>query len=258
MATIGQVRVGRRIHHPHFQEPSYPGFTPIVVMRNTHSYGKLSPYCIRVPVSGFPDGVIHENYWQFLKVYPQVPPRIVTLSEKDKTIAWTHEGCIQVDDQGDVTPEWDDWRIRGFSSENFIRFPNGSDPKDRAACLYAKTLNEDGTVSAERLDLIPARKKNYVKTYCENVQHHSLFKQLQLRLLSGENLLIIEVDGPHQESLDYYKQKYKVGHNFIVNSTILVTVETMIIMINDPRHSFGHGYALASKLLGIEDQIINS
>jgi hypothetical protein len=45
--------------------------------------------------------------------------------------------------------------------------------------------------------------------------------------MQGENLLIIEVDGPHQEDLQYYKDKYGVSDNFIENGTMLVTKDNI-------------------------------
>jgi hypothetical protein len=40
-------------------------------------------------------------------------------------------GYIQIDAEGNVTPEW-----------NNIQFPVGSNPKDRASCQFSLTLNE--------------------------------------------------------------------------------------------------------------------
>ena len=40
-------------------------------------------------------------------------------------------------------------------------------------------------------------------------------------------------DGPHQELLEYYKNKYNVNNNFIVIHTILVNKDNMEILLND-------------------------
>ena len=61
--------------------------------------------------------------------------------------------------------------------------------------------------------------------------------------------MIIEVDGPKQESLSYYMQEYNVGQEFIVENTIDCTEKNMEIMLNDTKHPFGHGYCLAMCLL---------
>ena len=84
-----------------------------------------------------------------------------------------------------------------------------------------------------------------------------MFRDLQKRLEKGENLLIIEVDGPCQSSLDYYKQKYNVNDNFIENHTMLVNQQNINIMLNDPKHPFGHGYCLAMALMNKETDWLN-
>jgi hypothetical protein len=95
------------------------------------------------------------------------------------------------------------------ATQSWVRFPVGSNPVERAKCQFSLTLKDNGTVDYTRkLDYVQSRKETYGKVYCENVKRHSLFKELQRRLDAGENLLIIEVDGPHQESLSYYKEKY--------------------------------------------------
>jgi hypothetical protein len=72
-------------------------------------------------------------------------------------------------------------------------------------------------------------------------QYNQLLKSLQ----KGQNLLIIEIDGPHQESLPYYQANYGVSSDFIQNDTMLATPGNLQIMLNDTKHAFGHGYCLA-------------
>jgi hypothetical protein len=113
----------------------------------------------------------------------------------------------------------------------------------------------DGTIDEDnKLDYVESRKKIYVKEYCRLVKKHPKFKELKKRLEKGENLLITEVDGPHQESLDYYKEKYGVDDNFIQDDTIIVSENNINIMLNDPKHPFGHGYCLAMALLEKDEE----
>lgn len=102
------------------------------------------------------------------------------------------------------------------------------------------------------LNYIEGRKEIYVPIYCELVKKQDKFYELKERLDSGENLLIIEVDGPHQESLDYYKEKYGVDDDFIENHSMEALDENLTIMLNDEKHPFGHGYCLAMALLDLE------
>jgi hypothetical protein len=84
------------------------------------------------------------------------------------------------------------------------------------------------------------------------VKTQPLFKTLVDKLSSGINLLIIEVDGPHQEAIDHYKTKWNVKSDFIEQSTMLATPENLTIMLNDDKFPFGHGYCLAMALLDLE------
>jgi len=123
-----------------------------------------------------------------------------------------------------------------------VRYPVGF--KNRSSVLYALKKN-----SNKQLDYVSARKQIYIPVYCTLVKKEKLFKKLQNKLNNGKNLLIIEVDGPHSESLDYYKKEYNVDDNFIKNDTMLVNKVNINIMLNDTKHPFGHGYCLALVLL---------
>ncbi len=67
-------------------------------------------------------------------------------------------------------------------------------------------------------------------------------------LQAGKKLLIIEVDGPRQESLDYYINKYGVDDHWIKSNSIEVNQKNMDIILNDDQHFFGHGYCSATAL----------
>ena len=93
-----------------------------------------------------------------------------------------------------------------------------------------------------------SRKNLYLPLYVSMVQKEPQFKFLLDKVKNGTNVLIIEVDGPHQESLEYYKEKYNVSEDFIENSTMLATCDNLNIMLNDTKHPFGHGYCLGIAL----------
>lgn len=94
-----------------------------------------------------------------------------------------------------------------------------------------------------------ARKEIYIPLYTDAVRSTEKFAKLKARLEKGENLLIIEVDGPQEESLNYYKETYDVEDDFIEKDSILITPDTINIMFHDTQHNFGHGYCLAMALL---------
>lgn len=107
----------------------------------------------------------------------------------------------------------------------------------------------DGKIDPRPLNYIQGRKVIYAPLYERLVRKQPLFESLQRRLNAGENLLVIEVDGPHQESLDYYKQTYGVDDDFIQNGTMLCTERNLSIMLNDATHPYGHSYVLSAALL---------
>jgi len=124
-----------------------------------------------------------------------------------------------------------------------IRYPVGYN--HRSKCLFAiKDLN-----NPVPLDYVQSRIQIYLPLYVELVRKEAQYTELLNKVRRGENILIIEVDGPHQESLDYYKEKYNIGDDFIQNKTMLCTKENLNIMLYDTKHAFGHGYCLAVALL---------
>lgn len=263
MTAIGKIRVGRLEYRygSIIYEPYYEEYLPIKIMIKNDpkngEYGAISPFNVRVPVNGYPLEVIHENYWQFLKVYEKTPPIKQYFSKYDNRIRWEYDECIQINNNN-VTAEWYKWKDKGFNSQNWIRYPVGTKPEERAKCKYSLTLNDDGTVNeSNKQTYISSRKVTYVTKYVENVIKYKEFLQLKKILLSGQNILIIEVDGPHQESLPYYIEKYGVNKNFIINNTVEVTVKNMKILLNDEKHAFGHGYCAAMELLEITNEVLN-
>jgi hypothetical protein len=225
--------------------PCYEGFKNVIVMTKSSKYGELGPYLLRDD-----EGHIMENIWQFSKVYPHVPKSTQYYSQWDRTVIWDHPEERHIDPEGRLTTEYLVWRSKGFSNEYAVRYPVGM--KYHHTCVGSFIMGE--TVM---YGYIAARKKIYLPVYCELVRKQPLFDKLKQDLDSGINLLIIEVDGPHQESLGYYRETYKVSDDFIVNHTMLATEHNLKIMVNDTKHAFGHGYCLASALLDLTNVLIS-
>ena len=102
------------------------------------------------------------------------------------------------------------------------------------------------------LPYVAARKRIYLPLFLKLVKTQSQFSELCRLVESGKNILIIEVDGPHQESLPYYQSTYDVPQDFIQDDTIVADPAYMDIMLNDEKYAFGHGYCLA---LAIQDAL---
>lgn len=238
------IRVGRTIYDKggNRSDPSFENFTPIVVLMNSHSkYGSLGPYILKDN-----KGRIFENIWQFSKIYKDVPATVCRYSRWNNMIIWNHPAEIHIDAKNETTPKYWAWRKKGKYCKYAIRYPVGFNHRHK--CV--------GTVhNGNVIDYIEARKQLYTPLYIELVSKQQVFKELKKRLNNGENLLIIEVDGPHQEDLDYYREKYNVSKKFIENNTVLATKENLSILINDSKYPFGHGYCLAMALLdmAVED-----
>lgn len=239
------IRVGRMIGK---NKPSFDGYKPIVVLTKSSPYGELGPYVLKDE-----NDQIMENIWQFSKVYEKVPKSTQRCSQYDSTIIWDWPAEVHVENDIPNDKYWK-WREEGMKCQYAVRYPVGM--KARSECLYCLwptgNFDLDGGDEYEELDYVEARKKIYVNVYTDLVKEQPKFDKLKKMLKNGDNLLIIEVDGPHQESLDYYKEKYNVNNDFIVDDTILATKENLTIMLNDTKHPYGHGYCLATALLDFD------
>jgi hypothetical protein len=237
------IRVGK---FDYASYPTFDGFTPIPVISKSRSiYRNLSPFLLKDDMNRY-----MENLYQFSKVYKQVPKTTQRYSKYNPIIIWQHPKETHVIDNK-ITDEYKDWRKKGMDNNYPVRFPVGK--TNRHKCLYSLKTNEDGTINEdEQLDYIESRKQIYMKLYIEIVKKHPLFMELKNKLANGENLLIIDIDGPYQSSLDYYKEHYNVSDDFIEHNSMLVNKENIDIMLHDIKHPFGHGYCLAIALLDLE------
>lgn len=237
------IRVGRMIKG---KRCKYPGYKPVVVLTKSSPYGSLGPYVLKDE-----HGRIMENVWQFSKVYPFVPKTTQRYSQWDNTVIWDRPAETHLDGETVLDSYWN-WREAGMSAQYPIRYPVGRS-KHRSACLYAVKSHQRRTFipQEERLTYVEARRQIYLPEYVRLVKKEAQFSYLRGLLARGTPLLIMEVDGPHQESLPYYQSKYSVASDFIVDSTMIATRSNISTMLLDDKHAFGHGYCLAAALLGM-------
>lgn len=228
------IRVGRKTDR---STPSFPGFTPIIVLTKSSEYGDLGPYELKDE-----QGRIMENVYQYSKVYASVPESTQRYSRWDPKIIWNWPAEQHVVGTT-VNQNYWRWRQAGMNNPYPVRYPVGFYQRKNCIC----SISDQG----EALDYVGSRKKIYYPLYVRLVKNQKRFWDLYQRVRNGENLLIIEVDGPHQESLEYYKEKYQVKDDFIQNNTTLVTPENMKIMLEDTKHPFGHGYCLGMALMDL-------
>lgn len=241
------IRIGNRVYtnYPKFTDPSYPGFTPIVVLTKTSAYGSLGPYILTDE-----DGVIFENKFQFSKLYPNVPKTRETFSYWDNTVIWEH-GHETHYENGLVTEAYWKWREKGMACEYPVRYPVGKSVHNRGKCICSLAETKEKGIY-EILDYIDSRKKLYIPEYIRLVKDKPQFLELKQRLKAGENLLIIEVDLVQDSMLPFYREKYGVEDDWIKNGSLLVNKENLEILVNEPKYRCGHGIALSMALSGIE------
>jgi len=248
------IRVGR-IHYEGSKQavPKYEGYAPVVVLTKSSAYGSLGPYELRTA-----QNQIMENIWQFSKIYPVVPNIEVPYTRWNRKIVWSWPAEQHWDHMTqEPTPAYWRWRHDGINNDTAVRYPVGM--KYRHTCLgaFAPTMDELSSTAPtigqvrvqDRLDYVQARKHIYEPLYMDLVRRQRQYGELLDRLESGEKLLICETDGPHQESVQYYQETYGMEQDFIQQHSMLATPLSLQVMLNDPKHAYGHGYCLAKALL---------
>jgi hypothetical protein len=221
--------------------PKKQGYTNILIHTGEKGLGAgLSPYRLEDE-----QGRILENIWQFSKWYPFVEAQCIPYSRYKQTpIIWDHPKeihCIN----NEPTDEYWNWREKGMNNKYAVRYPVGYNNRHNCICaLWPESPNSD---IYDKLDYLSARKKIYVNEYIRLHKNVDDFHILQEKLSNGENLQIIEVDGP-DPTLDYFP------YNLLsVNDPGLVINKQIIkALINDTRKPFGHGYTIAALLLDKE------
>ncbi len=262
----GKIRVGRITHTRETGKKQFAvtdGYTNIVVTsHNTTKLGHtLSPYVLKDS-----KGRLMENLWQFAKIYVQVSEQ----SHKE----WSHDAEVHVLNykKGQpitkITPEYWKWRSKGMNHKYPVRYPNGYAGKAKCiSCLWPssdsplETLEEveNQYAEMEQLDYISARKRVYIPLYIHLAKQTEEFAELQEMLNHGENLQIMDVDGPDDT---IYDDEVPAPYNTMTKGThgvtsgvgsIEMTEENVKALLNDPTQPFGHGYCLAVALLGKEE-----
>lgn len=238
------IKVGSKTHS---FCPSIPNYINVIVtVKSDSKWYPLGPYYLKND-----KGHIFENIWQFHKVYQSVKEAKSGYAQAVRgDIVWTHPYEEHVNVSGEILPDYFHWREKGLTNPRAVRWPQWHIDREYK-CYSSQTAPLYSFYNGEKLGYIEARKKIYFDQYSKLVKNHPLFQELLELFKSGQNILLIEWDGPQQRSLPYYQSKYQVEKDFIINSTIDATKRNLEIMMNDPKHPFGHGYCLAAILQGI-------
>lgn len=236
-----------------------PGYETINVLMKSHSkWGELGPYHLKTD-----EGWIFENVWQFAKIYEVVPASSqvyiafkrtqrdemqlhLAYSRWDSRVVWSwpeqrhlqptpKSGQITCDGQNyNILDDYWAWHLKGFEHKVHQRYPVGFRHRHEVKCtIIDRKLGCIATQSddLEAIGYIEARKRIYLPMYCELVRKEPRFHELKRKIENGDPIVICEVDGPHQESLEYYKKEYEIGDDFIEYNSIEVNIENMWISL---------------------------
>lgn len=265
MANHGQIAIGTITFDPtrnwKWVIPERDGFKYIQVMGSDKGFDRASPYTITVPTE-FKDGtkdVLHENGWQFGKVYLTIP----AVNKAGKWVRGAETHAVEITDDNPVPDNtafeiehngkkyaildtWVKWNYDGCRNGNALRWPVGK--VHARNCLFAVKYNHRTGEVQGPFDYVESRKQYYVPKFIENVKRSPEFQQLLNMSRNGENLLICEVDGPRPEFKDYYEEK-GIPKGTMAGHTMLFNKEYLQILLNDTKKPFGHGFCLAIALM---------
>jgi hypothetical protein len=207
-----------------------------VMTYSNKQWWELSPYALKNV-----KGHIMENLWQFSKVYPKVPESRQTYSRYDSKVIWNHPSEVHTTTTGNPNINYYNWRNKGYAADYAIRYPVGFSHNARSSCLY-------NLYEGKRYNYVNSREHVYFKLYSTLVRKQDKYKKLLISVADGKNIVICEVDGPHQKSLQYYIKK-GASPELIKNNQMVANYNNLRFMQNDIKHPFGHGYCLARCLL---------
>jgi hypothetical protein len=215
---IGKIRVAQQA-----KGRSYPvvnGFENIPAWsRGKGRWKELSPFHIK-----FADGTIFENFFQSHKTWRKVDKQ----NKKD----WAWPAQIHVDDNENPNTDWYEWHNALLAHDMPVRRPNG-----KAIPLYSFW-------NGERLGVVESRKQIYIHYLQQLYRAHPVYMELLEKVKNGENIMIIEPDGPY---LDAYPHGLEVD---------LQMLKDLISVTNYSKEGypekyrpFGHGMVIVLTLL---------
>ena len=258
MPNHGRVRVAK--YFPGKNQPIMKGFRNVLIhVSNQGLGGPLSPFQLKNEY-----GQLLENIWQFSKLYSRIGSQMTPISRfRPGEIIWEHPSEIHTDSEGDPTTEYWNWRSKGMNNQFAVRYPAGFWYRTKCICSivtddWIKDRSIDPSKRSEsfhRLTYLEARKTIYCGEYARLCRSHPEFLKLKSMLCNGENLLILEVDGP---PLDQNQCGFPYNLVGPTSPGLLLTETIIATLIDDARFPFGHGYTIGALLLGYDSLICAS
>ena len=224
----GQIRVcgtARGISYPKVQ-----GWTVIPAWsRGANPFNQLSPFNIG-PIEY--EGIIAENFecfWQSFKVWKYVVQQI--------SPEWSWPKEIHLDETtNEPTKEWYMWHKALLQNKRPVRRPNG---REIPAFAWFK---------GEKLDVVQARKQIYIPFLQKLYRANKVYRDLLERVQNGENLIIVEPDGPLP---NLFPEGLDVTIDMLQQLQDVCKVKDMpnVKSASEKYTPYGHGYVIALTLL---------
>jgi hypothetical protein len=245
----------QRIKSTSIKPTPYKDYEAINVLKWSNSRWKsLCPYYLKTDGNEEcvnPGGILFENFYQGLKVYPMITSTVVYASWRHtgnpKYLRWKYE---TVNTTGDYLINPSDgsfnkdlylrWRTSLWSCPNPIRYPNNI--HKRGQTKFSLCIDSNGNET--KMDYITARKKMYVREYIRLVKQLPEYASLLSKLKAGKNIMLCELDVPATGKKGLYGKD-------VIDDVICttLTIEKLEAMMNDGSEAFGHGLCLAYALL---------
>lgn len=221
-----------------WEESKWPGYKPIKITVKD----QLHPYNLRDKY-----GRIIHNVWEFNKIYQYVPQK-TEYSDNKKTVSYEHNSEIHLNNNV-LTDEYNNWRQKGLNYHTSVRYPVGNDRSSPKPIAYY-----DEKTNSYISDENEAFKKIFLDNYLEALKTNHEFNILKTRVNMGENILLLDFEGPRTEDEAYYNQKYGLPLGTIIQNIVGVNMDVLNIFLNDKYRKFAPSYAIAAAIYELDDK----
>jgi len=193
-------------------------------------------------------GALIENVWHSMKVLPRIPKTMSRVPRYNAAVAWSwDEVTNHIEPNGAIInmPEWLIWHNALCRNKYAVRYPFSFDPAVRKSTLgviprellqayRADSVNTNVHVN-NLLGIADGRKNVYFHYYLPAVDtQHPAYRKAIGKLEKGAKMLWVDVDGPRQEGMPYYREKYGVPNDWIQGHSVGVDETALRIFLNDP------------------------
>jgi len=155
-----------------------------------------------------------------------------------------------------LNEKWEKWNHALRYNTQPIRYPVTADIEERGKCIGVYDPQHCKSKNVRHLIKIPkeSRRKVYFRDYFDALNREKdnpKLKLLQQWHDNGQNLNFVDVDGIKSRSMQHYKDTYGVEDDFCDRDTVLINEKNLRILLDDPKESCGHTFALAAHLMGL-------